>query len=297
MDTMTPEMQALKTKLKTTWMSGDYATFAKYMEPGAIEILQDWNIARGSRVLDVGCGAGQIAIPMSRAGMDVIGVDIAANWIEHSRARAAAEGLSAQFQEGDAEDLHFPDASFDAVTSLVGAMFAPRPERVAAELTRVCRPGGSIIMVNWTPRGFVGQMFKIFGKFVPPSPLMASPVKWGDEETVRDRFAKGIAELILTRKMYPLWRYPFGPAEVVEFFRQFYGPANRAFAALETQAQAALRAELEELWTAHNTSTDGTTGVQAEYLQVIAVRAQDQHLYAVEQETYAPLPTLAGVAI
>lgn len=273
MNELTPEMQALKTKLKATWMSGNYTTFAKYLEPGALEILQEWDIQPGMDVLDVGCGAGQIAIPMARAGVHVTGVDIATNLIADARARAAAEGLTVQFDESDAEDLPYPDASFDTVISLIGAMFAPRPERVASELKRVTRPGGRIIMVNWTPSGFIGQMFKINGKHVPPPAWMASPVLWGDETVVSERFGDGIAQLHMTRKYYPSFEYPFGAPEVVEFFRQFYGPTNRAFAALDADGQAALRRDLEQHWSEHNRHANGTTCIEAEYLEVIAIRA------------------------
>lgn len=273
MITLTPEMQALKAKQKATWMAGDYATFAKYLEPGALEILGNLNIAPGSRMLDVGCGAGQIAIPAARAGIKVTGVDIATNLIEEARRRADAEGLSIQFEEADAEELPFPDASFDTVVSLIGAMFAPRPDRVAEEMIRVCRPGGRIIMANWTPTGFVGQMFKVNGKHVPSPAMMPAPVLWGDENTVRERFGAGIADLQLTPRIYPSFKYPFAVSEVVEFFRKFYGPTNRAFAALDTEAQTALRRDLEQLWAAHNRSANGITHVDAEYLEVIATRA------------------------
>src|SRR6266508_2194259 len=165
---MTPEMEALKTRLKATWMSGDYGHFAKYLEPGALEFLSRIPIEPGMRILDVACGAGQISIPAARAGAKVTGIDIAPNLIEQARARAQAENLDAHFEEGDAEMLPYPDSSFELVISLIGAMFAPRPEWVAAELKRVCRPGGKIIMGNWTPGGFVGQMFKAHGKHVPP---------------------------------------------------------------------------------------------------------------------------------
>ncbi len=205
---ITPEMGALKAKLKATWMSGDYSHFATYLEPGALEFLSRINIEPGARVLDVACGAGQTAIPMSRAGAKVTGVDIATNLIEQARARAQAENLDARFEEGDAEMLPYEDGSFDIVISLIGAMFAPRPELVAAELKRVCRPGGKIIMGNWTPTGFVGQMFKIHGKHVPPAAIMPPPVKWGDEEIVRERFKDGISHLKLSRRLYP-FRYPF----------------------------------------------------------------------------------------
>ncbi|HZM25236.1 MAG TPA: class I SAM-dependent methyltransferase, partial [Anaerolineales bacterium] len=268
---MTPEMETLKTRLKATWMSGDYGHFAKYLEPGALEFLSHITMEPGMRILDVACGAGQTAIPMSRAGAKVTGIDIATNLIEQARARAHAENLDARFDEGDAEMLPYDDSSFDIVISLIGAMFAPRPELVTAELKRVCRPGGKIIMGNWTPTGFVGQMFKTMGKHVPPPAIMAPPVKWGDEEVVRERYNDGISYLKLNRRLYP-FRYPFPPSDVVEFFRTYYGPTHKAFAALDTEKQSALRQDLEQLWINHNTATDGTTSLESEYLEVVAIR-------------------------
>jgi SAM-dependent methyltransferase len=268
---MTPEMEALKARLKATWMSGDYGHFAMYLELGALEFLSRIKIEPGARVLDVACGARQTAIPMSRAGAKVTGIDIATNLIEQARARAQAENLDARFDEGDAEMLPYPDGSFDIVVSLIGAMFAPRPELVAAELKRVCRPGGRIIMGNWTPTGFVGQMFKIHGKHVPPPAIMPPPVKWGNEETIRERFEDGISHLKLSRHLYP-FRYPFAPSDVVQFFRTYYGPSYKAFAALDPEKQSALRADLEQLWTEQNTAADGMTSIGAEYLEVVAIR-------------------------
>jgi SAM-dependent methyltransferase len=268
---LTPEMEALKARLKATWMSGDYGHFATYLEPGALEFLSRIPLQPGMRVLDVASGAGQIAIPAARAGAKVTGIDIASNLVEQARARAQAENLDAHFDEGDAEMLPYPDSSFDLVISLIGAMFAPRPELVAAELKRVVRPGGKIIMANWTPAGFVGQMFKTHGKHVPPPAMMAPPVKWGDEETIRERFQDGISHLKLNRRLYP-FRYPFPPSQVVEFFRTYYGPSHKAFAALDPEKQAALRQDLETLWTEHNVATDGTTSLESEYLEVIAIR-------------------------
>jgi ubiquinone/menaquinone biosynthesis C-methylase UbiE len=266
------DMDTIKARMKATWMAGDYATFARYMEPGALEILAGWQIPPGSRMLDVGCGAGQIAIPAARAGVQVTGIDIATNWIEHARARAAAEGLTVQFDEGDAEQLPYPDASFDVVVSLIGAMFAPRPERVAAELVRVCRPGGRILMANWTPTGFVGQMFKAIGKHVPAPPGVPPAGLWGDEATARERLHAEIKDLKLTRRVYPSFAYPFAVPQVVEFFRQNYGPTQRAFAALDADGQAALRKDLEQVFSAHNRSPNGVTALEAEYLEVSAIR-------------------------
>jgi SAM-dependent methyltransferase len=268
---MAPEMEVLKTRLRATWMSGDYGYFAQYMERGALEFLARLAVPAGTRMLDVACGAGQIAIPAARAGVHVTGIDIASNLIDQARVRARARGVDAQFDEGDAESLPYEDASFDLVVSLIGAMFAPQPERVAAELVRVCRPGGRIVMANWTPEGHVGEMFKIIGKHFPAPPFMASPVKWGDEATVRERLKDGIVELHMTKRLYPL-RYPFPPTEVVEFFRLYYGPINRAFSALDGPGRSALRHDLEQLWSRNNLYGSGSTHVKAEYLEVAAVR-------------------------
>ena len=222
-------------------------------------------------MLDVACGAGQIAIPAARAGAQVTGIDIATNSIEAARSRARAEGVEARFEEGDAEAIAYEDGSFDLVVSLIGAMFAPRPERVAAELVRVCRPGGRIAMANWTPGGFVGEMFKVIGRHVPPPPLMAPPVKWGDDATIHERFRDGVARLETRKRLYPM-RYPFPPRDVVDFFQAYYGPVNRAFASLEVDGQEALHQDLEQLWSDHNQARDGSTQVEAEYLEVVAVR-------------------------
>ena len=272
MSATSPEMESLKTKLKGMWMSGDFGEVARHIEAGAEEFIARLELKPGDRVLDVACGSGNLSIPAARAGAIVTGVDIATNLVEQARARAKSEGLTIQFDEGDAENLPYDDASFDVVVSMFGAMFAPRPELVAAELVRVCRPGGRIAMANWTPAGFVGQMFKLTGKHVPPPPNMPSPVKWGDEETVRERLREGIADLKLTKRMCP-FVYPFPPAEVVESFRMYYGPTKRAFEALDDNGQAALRKDLEQLWGEHNQATDGTTYGEGEYLEVLATRS------------------------
>lgn len=266
------EMESLKTRLKATWESGDYGHFATYLEPGAREFLERIRIEPGQRLLDVACGAGQISIPAARAGCRVTGLDLADNLVDQARERARAAGVDARFDQGDAAAMPYGDATFDVVTSLLGAMFAPQPDRVAAELLRVCRPGGRIVMGNWTPEGFIGQMFKTVGQHVPPPPLMAPPVKWGDPDTVRERFGSGAADLDMTRHLYS-FDYPFPPAEVVEFFRVYYGPVNRAFAALDEAGQAALREDLEQLWTRHNQAPDGGTHCEGEYLHVTAIRS------------------------
>ncbi|QPD04192.1 MAG: Ubiquinone biosynthesis methyltransferase UbiE [Candidatus Nitrospira kreftii] len=264
------EMDSLKARLKSIWTAGDYDRFSRFMEGSAREFYERLNIAPGCKLLDIACGSGQLALMAAKDGIEVTGVDIAGNLVERARARAQAEGLNAIFQEADAELLPFEDASFDVVVTLIGAMFAPQPQLVAQELLRVCVPGGTIAMANWTPQGFVGQMFKAVSKFIAPSGMPA-PVLWGDEATVRERLGHGTSELNLTRRQY-LFDYPFSPSEVVEFFRLHYGPTNRAFASLNAEAQAQLRQELETLWAAHNRSGTDSTIVFAEYLEVVGIR-------------------------
>jgi len=264
------EMNSLKARLESIWAAGDYDRFSRYMEGGAREFYERLNIAPGCQLLDVACGSGQLALMAAKDGVEVAGVDIVGNLVARARARAQAEGLNARFEEADAESLPFDDARFDVVVSLIGAMFAPRPQVVAQQLLRVCVPGGTIAMANWTPQGFVGQMFKSVSKFIAPSG-MPSPVLWGDEPTVRERLGHGLSELSLTKRQY-LFSYPFPPSEVVEFFRLYYGPTNRAFASLGDEGQAQLRQELEMLWTTHNRAGSDCTMVFAEYLEVIGVR-------------------------
>jgi SAM-dependent methyltransferase len=266
-----PEIGDLKTRLKETWMAGDYDRFSRYMEQGARIFYEQLDIPAGCQLLDVACGSGQVSLWAARDGVRVTGVDIAPNLVERAQARAKAEGLNACFLEADAEALPFEDASFDVVISLIGAMFAPRPERVARELLRVCSPGGTIAMGNWTREGFVGQMFKTFAKFIAPSGMPA-PVLWGDETVVRERLGHGVSDLKMARQHYN-FTYPFPPAEVVEFFRQYYGPTNQAFASLDETGARKLREELEALWSTHNRAGGDLTVVQAEYLAVIATRA------------------------
>jgi SAM-dependent methyltransferase len=264
------DVSTLKSQLQTTWMSGDYDRFSRYLEDGALEFFQRLKIPRGASLLDVACGSGQLALIAAREGVRSTGVDFAPNWIERARTRAREQHLDAVFCEGDAEALGFPDGSFDVVASVIGAMFAPRPELVAAEMARVCGPGGTVAMVNWTQQGFVGQMFKAMCKH-SVFPAMTSPLLWGDEGTVSERLGPHVSRLRMTRRLYT-FEYPFPPASVVEFFRENFGPVVRAFAMLDGQRRRALRAELDALWTRHNQCTRGGTRVESEYLEVIATR-------------------------
>lgn len=261
----------LKARLKTTWMSGDYDVFCRYMQLGAEHFYGRLRIPMGARLLDVGCGAGQLALIAARQGAHATGCDIAPNWLERARKRALAEGLEARFDEGDAESLPYGSGEFDVVASLVGAMFAPDPDRAAKEMLRVCRSGGSVAMANWTAGGFIGEMFRTIARHIAP-PGMPSPLLWGDPEVVKERLGEGLSELRLTCRMYP-FAYPFGPAGVVEFFRRNYGPMTRAFDSLSPAGQERLRAELLELWSDGNLARGGTTFVEAEYLEVVGVRA------------------------
>src|SRR5215510_1470958 len=191
--TLASEMASLKARLKATWMSGDFDKIARIIEAGGAEFIARLQLTPGARLLDVACGTGNLSFPAAQAGAIVTGVDIAPNLLATARARAAAEGMNIRFDEGDAEALPYKDAAFDEVVTMFGAMFAPRPELVAAELARVCRPGGRVAMANWTPAGFIGQMFKIIAKHIAPSG-MPSPGLWGDETTVRERFKNGISK-------------------------------------------------------------------------------------------------------
>lgn len=264
------QLEDLKSRMKVTWMSGDFDKIAQVIEPSAVKFIDRLALKPGTRVLDVACGTGNLSLPAARAGAVVTGIDIAPNLLETARERARGEGLTINFEEGDAEQLPYEDASFDAVVTMFGAMFAPRPELAAAELVRVCRPGGRIVMANWTPSGFIGQMFKTTAARVPP-PNIPSPLLWGDEATVRKRLEGSVAEIQLTRRT-TTFRLPLTPEQTVEYFRDWYGPTLRAFAALDRDGQAALRSDLAELWSKYNRAEDGTTDVDSEYLEVLAIR-------------------------
>lgn len=263
------EFDALKTRLKGMWSAGDFSEVAKHIEDEAEAFIGRLGLRSGDRVLDVACGSGNLSIPAARAGANVTGVDIAPNLVETARARAKSEGLEIKFEEGDAEQLPYEDNAFDVVVSMFGAMFAPRPDLVVSELLRVCRSGGRIAMANWTPEGLAGQMFKLAGKYLPP-PDMPPPVLWGVEDTVRERFGNRVSDLKMTRRMCPM-RYDFPPADVVEFFRTYFGPTKTAFESLDQEKQAEYAKDLENHWTQHNEATDGTTSVESEYLEVVAV--------------------------
>jgi len=255
-------------------MAGDFGVVAKAVAADAAAFIERLPIEPGTRVLDVACGTGNTALPLARRGAIVTGVDIAANLLVQARERAAAEGLSISFDEGDAEALPYADASFDAVTTMFGAMFAPRPEMVASELARVLRPGGLLAMANWNPASFSGQMFKLGARHLPPPAGIAPPVLWGDEETVRARLARNFTSI--QTKLIPIkFDLPTNPAGAVEFFRRYFGPTKMAFERLDETGRTAYAADLEALWSGANQSADpaNRTVIDNEYLQVTALRA------------------------
>lgn len=266
----TPAPDPISERVRATWTSGDFGRIAAGYERGACEFIARLGFAPGEPVLDLACGTGNLALPAARLGASVTGVDIAPNLIAQARARAAAEQLSVRFDVGDAERLPYANGSFQTVVTMFGAMFAARPERATPEMLRVVRRGGRIAMANWTPGGFVGEMLRTTVRYVPAPQGVSSPLLWGTDDTIHARLGGRAESITITRRLMT-FEYPFGPAEVVNYFRFWYGPTLRAFAALNEPAQDGLRRDLEALWTDHNRATDGTTRVQSEYLEVIAV--------------------------
>lgn len=272
MTVVTQDVEAARARIKNIWSSGDFGKVAETIQTHADEFVARLAITPNSRVLDLATGTGNLAVLAAQRGAKVSGIDIASNLIATAKARATAMGLNIAFEEGDVEQLPYATASFDMVMSMYGVMFAAHPHIAAAELLRVCAPGGTIALANWTPTGFIGQMLKTVGAHVPPPPGSVSPILWGVEETVRERLASDTTEIKFTTRQV-VFEYPFSPAETVQFFIEYYGPTLRAYAACNLEKQIALRNDLEKLWSAHNQATDGTTFVVSEYLEVIATRA------------------------
>lgn len=264
-----PEITAIKGKMKATWADGDYDTFSRYMAKGAETVVKQWQISKDEQLLDVACGSGQTAIPSAKLGARVKAIDIADNSIQAARERASLEDVVVDFSVGDAESIPSEDNQFDVVISMFGAMFAPRPELVVKEFSRVCKPGGRIHMANWTPDCMVGQMFKIIGRHIAP-PGIQPPALWGHEETVMERLSGHFTNIKLVRKNYPEWKYPFDASELVNFFRAYYGPIKRAFEALDQQGQVRLHQELAQNFQSYNMASDGSLDLKGEYLDITA---------------------------
>jgi SAM-dependent methyltransferase len=270
-----PSIEQIKAGMRNTWMAGDFGVIARTIAgSGGDAFATRLAIPPGTKVLDVATGTGNVAIPLARAGCIVTGVDIAPNLLVQARERAAAEGLPIAFDEGDAEQLPYDDASFDVIVTMFGAMFAPRPERVAAEAARVLKPGGLLAMANWNPASFTGKMFRTGAAHVPPPPGVVPPVMWGDEATARKRLAGAFTDI--KTELIPMdFDLPMNPAGAVNLFRTFFGPTKMAFERLDESGQAALEADLVTLWTLENQAPDPAnhTLIRNQYLQVTARRA------------------------
>lgn len=265
-----PDMSAIKDRMQKIWTSGEYAKIGNPLVIMGELLCEAVDLRAGDKVLDVATGSGNTAISAARRFCEVTGMDLAPEWLEHARRRAEAEGMDIAFEVGDAEDLSYPDASFDVVLSTFGVMFCPDQEKAAGELLRVCRPGGRIGLANWTPDGFIGNMLRTVGKHVPPPPGVKPPPLWGTEERLRELLGEGVSSLRTTRRTYN-FRYP-SAEHFVEYFREYYGPTVRAFAALEPEGQEALARDLKELCESWNVSGDETLVVPSDYLEVVAVR-------------------------
>ena len=265
-----PSMGAIKERMHKVWTSGEYARIGNPLVLIGELLCEAVDLRSGDKVLDVATGSGNTAISAARRFCEVTGMDLAPESIEHARRRADAEGMDITFEVGDAEDLSYPDASFDVVLSTIGVMFCPNQEQAAGELLRVCRPGGKIGLASWTPEGFTGSMLRTVGKHVPPPPGIKPPSLWGTEERLQELLGGGVSSLQATRRTYN-FRYP-SAAHFVDWFRNYYGPTVRAFAALEPEGQDALARDLRELLEDRNTSGDETIVVPSDYLEVVAVR-------------------------
>ncbi|WP_249997569.1 class I SAM-dependent methyltransferase [Actinoplanes sp. M2I2] len=264
-------LEGLKAKQQKTWASGDYGAVAALIHPMAEDTVQAADLSAGAEVLDVAAGTGNASIAAARCGCRVIASDYVDGLLARARERAAAEHLPLTTEIADAENLPYADGRFDAVVSVVGAMFAPDQDRTAAELTRVCRGGGTIAMANWTPDGFIGEMFRTVGRRVPPPPGIRGPVEWGSEERVRELFGDRVRDLRTERREF-VFRFAT-PENFADYFREHYGPTLKAFEALGPDGGKPLYDDLVALVGRHNTATDGTARIPSAYLQVIATRA------------------------
>ena len=264
-----PDFGAIKERQQQAWASGDFHAVAARIVLVAEHLCETADLHAGWRVLDVATGSGNAAIAAARLDCTAVGVDYVPALLERGRRRAEAEGLEVELLEGDAEALPFPDASFDAVTSVFGSMFAPDHGRAASELLRVCRPGGTIALASWTPDGFIGELFRTTAAHVPPPAGLQSPMLWGTETHLRGLFGDGIAGLELEERTFS---FRFGSAEeFVAFFRRWYGPTLKAFAALEGDAQDALERDLVELARRHDRlGRPDAIAIPATYTEAVA---------------------------
>ncbi len=264
------DLAAIKTRQQAAWSTGNYAVVGTTLQIVGETLCEALDLRAGSRVLDVAAGNGNATLAAARRWCDVTSTDYVASLLESGRARAQAEGHSIRFQEADAENLPFPDASFDTVLSTFGVMFTANQNKAASELARVCKPGGKIGLANWTPESFIGQLFKTIGKYVPPAPGVKSPALWGTKAGLDELFG-GTARAIRTASREFTFRYR-SPTHWLEVFRTYYGPMTKTFGALDAERQAAFTLELLALMESHNRSGDRTLVLPSEYLEVVIER-------------------------
>ena len=266
--TLSPsDLGELKTKQQATWASGNYAVIGTTLQIMGESVCEAVDIAAGSKVLDVAAGNGNATLAAARRWCDVVSTDYVGSLLERAKARASAEGLAVQFEQADAENLQFGDGAFDVVLSTFGVMFTPNQEKAAAELARVCKSGGKIGLANWTPTSFVGEMFKVMGRYIPPAAGVKPPSLWGTEDRLRELFGSRIAALQAPKRHF-VFRYR-SPKHWLDTFRTYYGPTHKAFGALDEGKQAALAEDLVGLVQRFNTATDGGMTVPSEYLEVV----------------------------
>ena len=264
------DLAALKSRQMAAWASGDYAVVGTTLQGVGESLAEACDLRWDERVLDVAAGNGNATLAAARRGCQVTSTDYVASLLERGKERARAERLEVNFRVADAEDLPFEDESFDAVLSTFGVMFAPDHSRSAQELARVCRPGGRIGLANWTPEGFIGQLFKVLGRAVPPPAGVQPPARWGVEEHLQSIFAERAAHISATRRFFN-FRYR-SPAHFIEVFRNWYGPVHKAFAALSPEKARVLESDLTELLRGANRGGESSLVVPGEYLEVVITR-------------------------
>jgi SAM-dependent methyltransferase len=270
-DTTTlPDYAAIKAKQNAAWASGDYARIGVTLQITGELLAEAMDLPAGTRVLDVAAGNGNATLAFARRWCSVTSTDYVDALLMRGRARAEAEGLSASWELADAEQLPFADGSFDAVVSTFGVMFAPNQSAAASELVRVCRPGGKIGMANWTPDGFIGQLFKTLGRHVPPPSGVKSPALWGSRPWLDETFGPSARSIGISNRMFT-FRYA-STDHFIDTFRTYYGPVHKAFLSLEQSGQRALETDLRDLVARFNQGTDGTMRVPSEYAEIIVIR-------------------------
>jgi ubiquinone/menaquinone biosynthesis C-methylase UbiE len=264
------DLQALKARQQAAWSAGDYALIGTTLQIVGEELCEALDVRAGQKVLDVAAGNGNVALAAARRWCDVTATDYVPALLERARERAAADRLEIAFREADAEALPFRDATFDAVVSTFGVMFTPDQDRAAAELVRVCKRGGRIGLANWTPEGFIGQLFKTIGKHLPPPPVARAPALWGTRARIAELFEPH-ATSVKSAQRHFVFRYR-SAEHWLEVFRTYYGPVLKAFAALEPAGQAALQRDLLALVAQFDRADDGSMVVPAEYLEIVITR-------------------------